>query len=156
MKKINYLYNILKRVSSTAYGKILLGLGAVYSFLAPELYAFTIVLVAIIIDAIFGIAVSKKYGRFALSRLGRVTLFKITSYMSALLMVFMVEKLAHDNGFIGIKIAAGCAVACEFWSFSASVLILWPKAAFFKILRHQLRDEIASKIGPVANEVLKY
>lgn len=122
-------------------------IGAVATFFAPEAYTFGLVLFAVLADAVFGIAVSVRNGKFALSKLGRVTVFKIFSYGAALVMVYMVERLAHDNGFFGIKVAAGWAVACEFWSMSASILIIWPDAYFFRIMRLHLRGEMQAKLG---------
>lgn len=136
------------------YGWVLALLGSLLAFMAPEKYAFTCVLVAILLDATFGVARSVKLGGFVLSKLGQQTVFKIISYGAALTMVFMLERLAHDGGAFGVKVAAGWAIACEFWSISASVLILWPDATFFKILRSHLRGEIASKLGEdVAKEL---
>lgn len=138
------------------YGWVIAALIFLFNFFSPELYAFVVVLVAIFIDAFFGLTVAmRKRGDFALSKLGRITLFKISAYMFTLVMLFMVEKLAHDQGFIGVKVAAAWAAACEFWSFSASILILWPDAPFFKILRKQLRGEIATKLGQPIDDILQ-
>src|SRR5690349_19099264 len=97
----------LFKLLSTAYGWAIAASCSVLTFFASERYAFTVVLAAILIDALFGIIVSVINGRFVLSKLGRVTLFKIASYMAALVMVFMVERLAHDSGFFGVKVVAG-------------------------------------------------
>lgn len=122
---------------------------------APEWFAFAVVLTAIILDAIFGsiVSIHKKRG-FALSKLGRVTSFKIFSYGASLLVVFLIEKLIHDQGFIGIKIAAGWAAACEFWSMSASILIIWPEAPFFRIMRRALKGEMSAKLGTPIDDIL--
>lgn len=128
---------------------------AVFTFFLPEIYAFGVVFVAIMLDAFFGLSVAVHSRRdFALSKLGRVTLFKMSAYMATLILVFMVEKMAHDQGFIGVKVAAGWAAACEFWSMSASILILWPEAPFFKLLRKQLKGEIAAKLNQNLDDVL--
>ncbi len=103
----------------------------------------------------FGTIVSiSKRKKFALSKLGRLTVFKIISYGAALVVVFMIEKLAHDTGFIGVKVAAGWAAACEFWSMSASILIIWPEAPFFRIMRRQLKGEISAKLGKPLDDIL--
>ena len=150
-----HLYELLKKVGATSYGWLLALLGTTFNFFAPEKYAFTLVLVAIIIDAIFGIMVAVKLDKFVLSKLGRVTFFKITSYFSALIVLYMIEKLMHDQGFIGIKVAAGWAAACELWSMSAHVLILKPDATFFRLVRKQLKGEIAAKLGDPLDDVFK-
>lgn len=147
--------DLLRKVGNSIYGWILAGLSSAGAFFATEKYCFYLVLTAIMLDALFGTIVSiyKKRG-FALSKLGRVTSFKILSYGASLAIVFMVEKLARDTGFIGIKIAAGWAAACEFWSMSASILIIWPDAPFFRIMRRQLKGEIAAKIGKSVDDIL--
>lgn len=139
---------------SSVYVRALAVLGTVCAFFAPEAYTFLVVLVAIVLDAIFGVSVSLRNGGFVLSKLMRVTTFKIFSYGAALVMVYLAERLLHDNGLVGIKIAAGWALACEFWSMSASILIIWPEAYFFRIMRVQLRGEMIAKLGNDVADVL--
>lgn len=153
-KMINIHFKGLQALASSAWGWVVFAASSIGAFFTPEKYAFLIVLVAILLDALFGILVSIKNGNFFLSKLGRVTILKITSYGAALVVVFMLEKLAHDVGFIGVKVAAGWAVACEFWSMSASILILWPEAYFFKIMRRQLKGEISNKLGKDLDDIL--
>lgn len=147
---LSHQLNVAGKVLASVYGWLF----ALAAFFAPERYAFTVVLVAILLDALFGILVSVKAGNFILSKLGRQTFLKIASYGSALVMLYMVEKMAHDGTFIGVRAAAALAAACEFWSLSASVLILWPDAPFFRILRGHLKGEIAAKLGDSAAELL--
>lgn len=151
----SHILDLLRKVGSSFYGWLLAVLSSVGAFFATEKYCFYVVLTAIMLDALFGTIVSiyKKRG-FALSKLGRVTTFKILSYGASLVMVFMVEKLAHDTGFVAIKIVTGWAAACEFWSMSASVLIIWPDAPFFRIMRRQLKGEIAAKLGRPIDDIL--
>lgn len=151
----SHILDLLRKVGSSFYGWLLAVLSSVGAFFATEKYCFYVVLTAIMLDALFGTIVSiyKKRG-FALSKLGRITTFKILSYGASLVMVFMVEKLAHDTGFVAIKIATGWAAACEFWSMSASVLIIWPDAPFFRIMRRQLKGEIAAKLGRPIDDIL--
>lgn len=151
----SHILDLLRKVGSSLYGWLLAVLSSVGAFFATEKYCFYVVLTAIMLDALFGTIVSiyKKRG-FALSKLGRVTTFKILSYGASLAIVFMIEKLAHDTGFIGIKIAAGWAAACEFWSMSASILIIWPDAPFFRIMRRQLKGEISAKLGKPIDDIL--
>lgn len=150
-----HLWELLKKVASYSYGWLLATVGSILTFFKPESYAFTLVLVAILLDAFFGTWVAVKADKFVLSKLGRVTFLKMTSYFSALVTLFMVEKLTHDTGFIGIKVAAGWAAACEFWSMSAHILILWPEATFFKLMRRQLKGEIAAKMGDPLDDIFK-
>jgi hypothetical protein len=129
-------------------------LSAVGAFFGPEAYTFLVVFIAIILDAIFGVTVSIKNGGFVLSKLMRVTTFKLFSYGAALVMVYLAERLLHDSGLVGVKIAAGWALACEFWSMSASILIIWPEAYFFRIMRVSLRGEMQAKLGTDIADIL--
>lgn len=145
----------LETVAGSLFGWLLATGTALLNFFLPEIYAFGVVFVAIMLDAFFGLTVALHTRKdFALSKLGRITLFKISAYMASLALVFMVEKLVHDGGFIGIKVAAGWAAACEFWSMSASILIIWPEAPFFKIMRRHLKGEIAAKLGKDVDDIL--
>lgn len=150
----DHILQLLKRVVLTGYGWVLAGLNFAFAFFAPEKYSFNVVLVAILLDALFGSIASIKKGDFIKSKLGRMTIFKITSYFSALILLYMVEKLVHGTGFIGIKLAAAWAAACELWSMSANILIVWPNASFFRLLRKQLKGEIAAKLGKNIDDIL--
>lgn len=159
------LYDGFVRVASEVGGWVIALFTFFCTLLAPETYAFAVVGTAIVLDAFFGMLVAFRDNKFLLSKLARETLIKITSYMSCLLVVLMVERLAHDNMSYGVKLAATWAAACELWSMSASILILKPDSPFFRLIRHQLRGEIAAKVGkdavrilegePVTNEIIE-
>lgn len=152
---IRHLWELLVKVAQTTYGWLAAALTFVFNYFSPEGYSFTVVLVAVLLDALFGILVALKLNKFILSKLGRVTLVKMTSYAAPLVMLYMIEKLTHDSGFIGIKVAAAWAAACELWSMSAHILILWPDSPFFKLFRKQLKAEIEAKIGNPLDDVFK-
>lgn len=154
LKLLTYQAAAIAKVSADLYGWALAAACGVLTFFAPEQYTFLVVLVSVAADAVFGVWASVIRRRFILSKLGRATLAKVTSYCAALVLLFMVERLAHDGAFIGVRIAAAWAAACELWSMSASVLIIWPEAAFFKILRRHLRGEIAAKLGDDVDDIL--
>lgn len=151
---LKHMLAVFLKLATTSYGWAIASACSILTFFATERYAFNAVLAAVLIDAVFGIIVSVRNKRFLLSKLGRMTPFKIAAYMAALVLVFMIERLAHDNGFVGVKVVAAWAIACEFWSMSASILILWPEAVFFKILRRHLRGEISAKLGTDIDDIL--
>lgn len=142
------------KLLSSKLGWLLTAVSGIVTFFASERYAFIVVLSAIFIDAYFGASVSVRGGKFLMSKLMRATVFKITAYGACLIMVFMLERLIHEEGFVGVKMAAAWALACEFWSTSANVLIIWPEATFFKIMRRHLRGEIAAKLGENVDDLL--
>lgn len=144
---VDYLIEVVTKATHSVYAVTFSLLVFCVNYLAPERLAFTIVLVAVLIDALFGILVSWKHGNFILSELGRRTFLKLSAYYCALILIFLCEKLAHDEGFIAVKVASAWAVACEFWSFSAHVLILNPNAVFFRVARKHLQGEMQKKTG---------
>lgn len=152
---LGHLWDLLKKVAQTIYGWILAVVSFIFNYFSTEGPAFTLVLVAVLLDALFGLMVAVKYDKFILSKLGRVTLFKLTSYFAPLVILFVAEKLTHDSGLILVKVAAGWAAACELWSMSAHILILWPDSPFFKLFRKQLKAEIAAKIGDPLDDIFK-
>ncbi len=152
---VSKLWETIGRVLSSVVGWIFLIFGMLFEFIAPEKNSFLFVTVAIILDAFFGILRSVKLKQYVLSKLARVTLFKVFAYGAALFVAFMIEKLVHEEGFFAIKLAAVVALACEFWSMSASILIIWPEAKFFKLMRIHLAGEIDRKLGDGAADVLK-
>lgn len=150
-----HLWELLTKVAHTTYGWLIALVTFVFNYFSPEGYAFTVVLVAVLFDAFFGICVAIKLDKFILSKLGRVTLVKMTSYAAPLIVLYMMEKLTHDSGLILVKVAAGWAAACELWSMSAHILILWPDSPFFKLFRKQLKAEIAAKLGDPMDDIFK-
>ncbi len=136
----------LNRIFSTIYGWMISLCILVSSFFAPAYYPFLIVFIMIIIDLFWGISVSLKKGEFALSEAGRETCTKIAIYGSCLGSVFLIEHMFTANIYI-TTVAAAVASACEVWSFSASMLIIYPKMPFLRIFRAQLRGEIEKKLG---------
>lgn len=145
--------NLVKPFCSVAGWLVIVASGVV-SFFSPEKYCFALVALAIVFDAAWGVSVSVHKGGFALSKLGRVTVFKFSSYATALIFCFCVEKLAHDGGFIGIKVATAWACACEFWSASASMLIIRPNMPFLRLFRRALKGEIEAKLGKNISDIL--
>lgn len=150
----NYVIELFSKAGSSIYSALFAVFMFVINYLAPEKMAFIVVLVAVIIDAVFGVLVAIKLKKFILSSLGRRVFLKISAYFSALLLLYMVEEMVHDSGFIGVKLASAWAVACEFWSFSAHVLILSPNAIFFRVARVQLRGEMEKKTGRDLSDIL--
>jgi hypothetical protein len=150
---MRHLWDLLVKVAQTSFGWLSAVIVFIFNYFSPEGYSFSVVLVAVLLDAFFGILVALKFDKFILSKLGRVTLTKMASYAAPLIMLYMIEKLTHDSGFIGIKVAAGWAAACELWSMSAHILILWPDSPFFKLFRKQLKAEIEAKIGNPLDDI---
>lgn len=116
-----------------------------------------IVVVASVIDLACGIAVSKKKGDFTLSELIRQTAEKFLVYGPVLLAFLCLDKLIQAETTIELSLSSALVGAvismAEVWSFSASLLILFPKNAFLRLLQKSLTGEIARKLGCTNEEV---
>lgn len=132
---------------SSAYGWILAMVVTVIAFITPEKVSFIVVGGAIFADLFWGIVASVKQKKFILSVALRETVKKIGVYSFALMGALSIEAIAHIEGtFIAVRTVAILASVCEFWSMSASMLIVYPKMPFLKLLRGQLKGEIESKL----------
>jgi len=148
----------LNNALSTAYGWMLAMVSTLIAFVTPEKVSFFVVGGAILADLFWGIVASLKLKKFLLSAALRETIKKIGVYSFALMGAMAIESITHSEGtFIAVRTVAILASVCEFWSMSASMLIVYPKMPFLKLLRGQLKGEIESKIKRNVNidEILK-
>ena len=145
----------LKSILSTGYGYILSFFTMFWNFIQPEKYSFGLVGILILFDLIWGITVAIKLKKYTTSEAGRETFKKISIYAFALLSIYMIERVLHDEWFIATKVACAFAAACELWSISANMLIIKPDMPFLKIFRRQLKGEMENKIGCELTEILK-
>lgn len=120
-------------------------------YLAGHEFAVGLVVGVTIMDAIWGIAVSLKRGKFALSELARQTVAKFAIYGCALLTFIGIDRLIdHD---ITTSIVAMVITLVEFWSSCGSMLIIYPNMPALKLLKRALTGEIAAKLGISPEEV---
>ena len=121
---------------------------ALITFISPEKTSFIVVGFAILADLTWGIISALKLKKFFLSMALRDTIKKVGIYSFALLGAMAIEYIAHAEGtFIAVRTIAIFAAVCEFWSMSASMLIIYPNMPFLKIFRGQLKGEIESKLS---------
>jgi len=123
-----------------------------------KLIVYTVV-VASVIDLVCGIAVSRKKKKFTLSELIRQTVEKLAIYGTVLLAFLCLDKVLASETTLEITLTSGLVGAvitlAEVWSFSASLLILFPKNAFLRLMQKALTGEIARKLGCDEDEVNK-
>ncbi len=153
-KILEQLHNAL----STAYGWFLMLFTAIFTFIKPEAWSFYVVYGAVLADLVWGVAAALKLKKFIYSRALRETIKKIGIYTFALFCALAIEKIIHTEGsFVAVRTIAVLAAVCEFWSMSASMLIIKPDMPFLRIFRGQLKGEIASKVSENVNidEILK-
>lgn len=135
----------LLSILHTVQGWIVAGILFLLDFIAGHELAVGLVVFVTLMDAVWGITVSIKRKKFALSELARLTVGKLAVYGCAMLAFIGLDRL------IGMTLTAsviGAAITLvELWSASASMLILFPNFLFLKLLRKALTGEIASKLG---------
>lgn len=115
------------------------------------------VIVACVIDLFCGIAVSIKRKRFTQSELMRLTVEKLLVYGCVMLVFLCIDgwiadktdfTLALSSSLIGVLITLTESV-----SFTAALLILFPKNLFLRMFQKMLKAELASKLGVSEDEV---
>lgn len=158
MTRMEKILEQLTSALNSAYGWFLTLMVSAIAFIQPEMWSFYVVGGAIFADLVWGIAAAIKQKKFLLSKAMRETIKKIGIYSFAMVGALAIEKITHTEGsFIAVKTIAIFAAVCEFWSMSASMLIIKPNMPFLKLFRGQLKGEIASKVSKNVNidEILK-
>lgn len=153
----------LDEMISTLWGFVIACAIGLFNFFAGYKVALIVVLMAILFDMIWGVAAARKRGKFMRSELLRDTVNKVAAYATALVMVMLIENLAfgsHEmmsnegthSRFI-VDIVATVIAAVEFWSICGNILIVYPNAVFFRLLKSPLIGEIARKLKMSEDQV---
>lgn len=116
-----------------------------------KMVGFTVM--AIVLDAVWGIAASLLQKRFALSELARDTFAKLAVYGTAVFVFILIDKLTGLSGGLTTSIICIGIILVEMWSMSASMLICFPHMPFLNILKKALAGEIASKLNVKPEDV---
>lgn len=153
LENIRYYASRLLEPLDNLPGRVTAFLLLVINFFAPIWYPFLVVLVLIVFDLYWGIRASLRQGNFCRSEIGRRTVDKITSYASCLVAAYLIERILFNDSIVMTAIVSALAIACELWSFSASILIIHPEFPFIRLFRKYLKDEIENKIGMTLNEL---
>lgn len=148
---ISHCLSKLTALVQTAYGWLLAFITVIIDYFSPHAVVLQLVVAATILDAIWGIAVSVKEGKFTLSELMRNTVGKLTVYGSALFVFVGLDLFTEST--ISTKIVGAVIMLVELWSSSASMLILYPDFPFLRLFQKALQGEIASKLNIPVEEV---
>ena len=148
----NKLYTVLSTVHGWVIGVALI---AINYFARHETSIFA-VLVATILDLIWGIAAALRQKRFALSELARNTISKLAVYGTALAIFVAFERMIDVDNSLSLPIVASVIVLVETWSFAANALIVYPDFPLLSLLKKVLTGEIANKLHIEEREVDKY
>ncbi len=155
MKLITAIFAKLSAMFKSIWG-ILIIIGTwLAEFIGGYELAIWSVVITVILDLIWGVWASIIRGTFTKSELLRETIAKLTAYATALLIFILCEKNIPGDSFFIVSIIATIMCGTELWSMSANILIVTPKAVFFKLLRPALKSEIASKLHVSEDEVDK-
>ncbi len=148
-EKFQYLFSHL-------WGWTSLVLITLFNYFQPALYIYYSIIAIIVIDAVLGVAVSRKKGTFIFSYLGRETSWKILFYTLLFIAIHIFEKAFGSSMNIGLLLAFSVAGIFELISILANGLILKPDFALFKVLIKYLRGEVSRKLNISENDIEKY
>ena len=153
MMILEHFMNKLSVVLSTAWGWVVCVGLIVANFLAgyETMVGFTVV--AVVMDATWGIASSVKQGRFTKSELMRDSLSKLAVYGSVILLFILIDKLLGVGNGLSTSVICICIILVELWSTAASMLICFPNMPFLQLLKKALVGEIASKLNVKPEDV---
>lgn len=150
---VQHIIERLEVILATVWGW-LLTLGVILlNYIAGNEFAVGLVVAITVMDAIWGIAVSIKRGKFALSELARQTVAKFAVYGCAMLTFIGIDRII-DITLTASAIAAVITIV-EFWSSCGSMLIIYPNMPALKLMKRALIGEIASKLNIEPEEVEK-
>lgn len=145
LEYIEHILNKLLGILHTAQGWIVAVLLFLADFIVGHELAVGLVVFVTLMDAVWGVTVSIKKKKFALSELARLTIGKLAVYGCAMLVFIGLDKMIHLS--LTTSVVGAAITLVELWSASASMLILFPNFLFLKLLRKALAGEIASKLG---------
>ena len=149
---ISKLFVKLGAILQTVQGWVIAaGIFVAEYFFADHATVVKAVLIAILLDAVWGISASIKQGKFTLSELMRQTVAKIAIYGSALAVFIQIDKVASTE--LCTTVVSIPVLVCEIWSMAGSMLIVKPDMPFLRLFKHVLKGEIANKLGVAPEEV---
>ena len=151
-----YITHVGERFSAilhTVQGRIAALVLLIADYIAGHEFAVGLVVAITIMDAVWGIAVSIKRGKFALSELARLTVAKFAVYGCAMLTFIGIDRIIDAD--ITTAAIATVITLVEFWSSCGSMLILYPNLPALRLLKKALIGEIASKLHIPEEEVEK-
>ena len=154
MNYLSYVEHVgtkLLSILHTVQGWIVAGLLLLADYIGGHEFSIGLVVAVTIMDAIWGIAVSIKKKKFALSELARLTVGKLAVYGCAMFVFIGLDRMAGMQ--LTVSLVCSVITLVELWSASASMLILFPNFLVLKLLKKVLTGEIAAKLGIDPSEV---
>lgn len=153
MQILEHLIQKLCAILGTGWGWLVGAVIFIMDYFAGHSFIVFLVVAVTLMDAFWGIAVSIRQGRFALSELARLTIAKTAVYGCVLFVFVGLDKLADTV--LTTALIGSTIVLVEFWSSCGSMLILFPNFLFLRLLKKALKGEIASKLHISEDDVDK-
>ncbi|MEG1622812.1 MAG: phage holin family protein [Alistipes sp.] len=107
----------------------------------------------VLCDAVWGIAVSVKLGRFTVSELARNSFFKLAVYCNVLAVFIVVDRISGADNPLTTAVIGAAICLVELWSITGNASIIRPNFPPLRLLRHALKGEISRKLGVAEEEV---
>lgn len=148
----NFLTKLIDALS-TSWGWLIGAIMFVINLVVGYEAMVSFVVLAVVIDAFWGIASSLKQHKFTLSELGRNSLGKLAVYGTSMLLFIIIDKLLGINNGLPTNVICVSIILVEVWSTSASMLICFPNMPFLQLMKRALTGEIASKLNVPPSEV---
>lgn len=148
----NFLTKLIDALS-TSWGWLIGAIMFVVNLVVGYEAMVSFVVLAVVIDAFWGIASSLKQHKFTLSELGRNSLGKLAVYGTSMLLFIIIDKLLGINNGLPTNVICVSIILVEVWSTSASMLICFPNMPFLQLMKRALTGEIASKLNVPPSEV---
>lgn len=115
-----------------------------------------LVLSAIVLDLIWGIASNAKRGTFAMSIGFTKTCIKLAVYLSILTIVAIAEKALSDDWNLIFRLTASVLIVAEAVSIFGHILIIKPDTPVIKLLWKVLKSEVAKKLGIEVEDIEEF
>ena len=149
----------LSEALTTVQGWLIGLLIVIMNFFAGYQLVLSGILAAVTFDALFGIWVARRQGRFILSELLRTTFFKLMVYLNLVVVFVFIDKFAGAGGLetrITTMLIASAICLAEAWSSCGNALIINPNFPLLRLLLRALTGEIARKLEIDPDEVENY
>lgn len=111
------------------------------------------VILCVVLDAFWGIAVAISRGGFALSELARQTITKLSCYGTVIIIFIGIEGILDMGSVMPVAIVSGLICLCELWSSIGNILIINPNIVFLRFFKKFLTGEISRKLNIPIEEV---
>lgn len=150
---ISHLFHKLGDILSSVKGWMAYLVLATANYFSGHTFVVWLVVTVTLLDAVWGIAVSLKQHKFALSELARLTIGKIAVYGCAMFVFVGLDRMIAST--LTASVVGAAIVLVEFWSSCGSMIILFPHFLFLRLIRKALTGEIARKLSIPESEVEK-